>query len=218
MNITIIVQPPFEPVTLQQVYDSLRLDPEGSPAAHPDDDMLNRYITSSRQNVEFMARRCFVQQTLRLSMPSWPVSRDTWVQSWNRNELVRSIKLYRAPVRSVSSVKYYDADNVLQTISASDYYITDEPVPQLRFVNSFVTPTLYDRPDALRIEYVCGYDPSTANPTTQIQYAANVPSALKDAIILGVQMMYDDMAPADSEKVIRAQEALVRPYKLLLDV
>jgi uncharacterized phiE125 gp8 family phage protein len=217
MNITVIVEPPFEPVTLSEVYASLRLDPEGSPMTHPHDDMLNRYISTARQEVEAMARRCLIEQTLRLSMSGWPINYDTWVQSWSRNNLVRSIRLYRPPVRSVSSVKYYDEDNVLQTLSASDYYITDDPVPELRFKTTFVTPTLYDRPDAVRIEYVCGYDPSSESPTTQAEYAANVPSRLKDAIIIGVQLLYDDLAPADREAYTRTQEALVRPLKLLLD-
>lgn len=218
MNITIITQPPFEPVTLNDVYTSLRLDPEGSPMSHPQDDMLTRYITTARQQVELMARRCLIRQTLRMSMSGWPVDRDTWVQSWNRDHLVRKISLYRAPVIQVNSVRYYDADNVLQTISAADYYFTDEQVPQLMFASTFITPTVYNRPDAIRIEYVCGYDPEGSPPSTQIDFAANVPSSLKDAIILGVQMLYDDMAPADREATIRAQDALIRPFKLLLDV
>lgn len=217
MNITVIVQPPFEPVTLAEVYTSLRLDPEGSPMTHPHDDMLTRYISTARQEVEAMARRCLIQQTLRLSMSGWPINYDTWVQSWSRNSLVRSVRLYRPPLISVLSVKYYDEDNNLQTLSASDYYTTDDPVPELRFVKSFVTPTLYDRPDAVRIEYVCGYAPSVENPTTQEQYAANVPTRLKDAIIIGVQLLYDDLAPADREAYTRSQESLVHPLKLFLD-
>jgi uncharacterized phiE125 gp8 family phage protein len=218
MNITIITPPPFEPVTLEQVYQNLRLDPEGSPAAHPDDDMLSRMITTARLDVEADARRCLIQQTLRMSMPGWPVTYDTWAQSWNRNDMVRAIRLYKAPVMSISSVKYYDTSNALQTVSASDYYFTDEVVPELRFVPTFVTPTTFNRPDAVRIEYVCGYAPSDPTPTTQAEYAANVPSPLKDAILLGVQMLYDDMAPADRDAFDRTQKALVRPYKLLLDV
>ena len=61
------------------------------------------------------------------------------------------IRLVCPPVIAVSSVRYYDSANALQTVSASDYYVTDEQVPELRFLATFAAPTVYDRPDAVRI-------------------------------------------------------------------
>lgn len=216
MNLTVVTAPPFEPVTLAQVYEHLRLDTEGSPETHPDDARLLRHITTARQHVEAMTRRALIQQTIRLSMPAFPVGADTWAVSSVRNTLTRIIRLPRPPIISVSSVTYFDGDNALQTLAASNYYVTDEQVPELRFVSSFSTPTLYDRPDALRITYVAGYVPEASPPVTQAEYAASVPGALKDAILLGVQLLYDDLKPEEYQMLSSAREALVQPYRIQL--
>jgi uncharacterized phiE125 gp8 family phage protein len=70
MNIITVTPPPFEPVTLAEVYAHLRLEPEGSPATHEDDAMLQRQIATARAYVEQATRRALVLQTLRLSAPA----------------------------------------------------------------------------------------------------------------------------------------------------
>lgn len=218
MNITITTPPPFEPVTLAEVWKHLRLDPDGSPLEHPDDDMLQRHIATARQHVESMTRRSLVQQTVRLSMGSFPVSCDHWAVSWRRREAVRKILLHRPPLIRVESVSYFDGDNALQTLSEADYYTTDEQVPELRFVAAFSAPTVYDRPDAVRVQYVAGYAPEGSPPATQEDYRANVPQWARDAVLISVQMLYDDMAPADAEKLERMREAMVQPNRIQLSL
>lgn len=219
MNITVVSAPPYEPVTLAEVYAALRLDLVGSPPTHPDDATLLRMIRTSREEVEAMTRRSLVQQTLRLSLSDFPVDIDTWgARSARARALsVVAIRLARPPVASVVSVKYYDAANALVTVDPIDYYVTDEEVPELRFVSTFVPPTVYNRRDAVRIEYVAGYAPSGSPlPATQEEYAANIPSALKDAIILGVQLLYDVLTPADAATTRAAREALVATHRVAL--
>lgn len=211
MNITVISPPPFEPVTLPEVYAHLRLTPDhsGSPGeeSHPDDAMLARHITTARQFVEVATRRSLVMQTVRLS--TFPAE---------RLGCQLPIRLHRPPIVDVESVSYYDGENVLQAVAAADYYLTDEQVPELRFVTGFVVPAVYDRPDALRVEYRAGYTPLGSPPETQAEYAANVPSGLKDAILLGVQLLYDNLSPADREATINAREALMQPFRIQLAV
>jgi uncharacterized phiE125 gp8 family phage protein len=216
MNLTVISEPPFEPVTLEDVYEHLRLDTVGSPPTHPDDSRLARHITAARHHVEVMSRRALIQQTLRLSMPTFPVSNDAWVISSNRNTLTRIIRVPRPPIVSIVSATYFDGDNALQTIDPASYYLTDEQVPELRFTSSFTAPTLYDRPDAVRVNYIAGYTPEGSPPVTQAEYAAAVPGALKDAILLGVQLLYDDLKPEDYMMLFNARESLVQPYRIQL--
>jgi uncharacterized phiE125 gp8 family phage protein len=216
VNLTVVVQPPFEPVTLSDVYKHLRLDTEGSPETHPDDTRLTRHIEAARRHVETMTRRALIEQTLRLSMPMFPFTTDAWFISTSRNTLTRRIQLHRPPFVSVTSVQYYDGDNALQTLATSDYYVTDEQVPELRFVSAFSTPTVYDRPDAVRVTYRVGYTPEGSPPTTQEEYAGNVPAGLKDAILIGVQLLYDDLRPEDFKALEMAQESLVQPFRIQL--
>jgi uncharacterized phiE125 gp8 family phage protein len=67
------------------------------------------------------------------------------------------ITLSRAPLKSITSLKYYDAANVEQTLSTSDYYLlnpSNQPA-WLEPVNYF--PATYPRPDAVSVEYTTGY-------------------------------------------------------------
>jgi uncharacterized phiE125 gp8 family phage protein len=215
MNLTVIIEPAFEPVTLADVYQHLRLDPDDSPATHPDDSALQRHIVSARKMVELMTRRALVEQTIRLSMGNWPASNTYWPMRWSPREQVREIRLFRPPVIAVESVSYYDHENSLVALDPADYYLTDEQVPELRFVNTFSAATLYDRPDAVRVRYRAGYlgDGSPVD-ATQAEAAANVPEPLKEAVLMGVQLLYDDLSPADRMALENMREATVQPFRV----
>ena len=221
MNLTVITEPAFEPVTLADVYRHLRLDPDDSPATHPDDPALERHITSARKIVELMARRALILQTLRLSMPGFPHVEQCTTLGDRFRRVVSSepIRLHRPPLVAVDSVRYFDAENVLQTVDPSSYYTTDEQVPELRFTSSFVTPTVYDRPDAVRVQYRAGY-PDAGSPEggSQADAAANVPAPLKEAILMGVQLLYDDLSPADRTAIENMREATVQPFRVQLSL
>lgn len=223
MNVTVITPPPFEPVTLADVYRHLRLDPDhaNSPTelSHPDDPMLEQHITAARVHVEKMARRSLVQQQLRLSCVGFPLScwRGLW---WPRGELFLPpgrIELLRPPLQHVDRVSYYDGENALIDVDPASYYVTDDLVPELRFTTSYSPPAVYARADALRVDYTAGYPPE-GSPTdpTQEAYAANVPGPLKQAVLLTVQLQYDNLAPADREAIERMREAFVQPFRIQL--
>jgi hypothetical protein len=216
MNVTITGQPPFDPVTLQDVYKSLRLDTEGSPETHADDSLLSSLITAATKHVEHMGRFSLIRRHLRVSYSGFPPKPTEFVRYTPaaRMNSVNALAMIYPPVLSISSVKYYDADNTLQTISHADYFLPDQQQPQVVFVSGFIAPTVYDRPDAVQINYYAGYRPSVNNPTTQAEYAANVPTSIKRAIILQVQALYDDLAPADYARVQSAIEALIQPYRI----
>lgn len=217
MNLTTITPPPYSPVSLTQVYAQLRLDPEGSPATHPDDAMLQGQIATATREVEALTRRSLVQQTLRLSCGGFPLTRSllpTWSASLTRRALPIALRLLRPPVVRVNSVRYFDGDNALVPLDPAIYFVTDEQIPELRFVSSFNAPTVYDRPDALRIDYVAGYAPDGSPPSGFADYVANVPQSLRNGVLIGVQLLHDDMAPADADKMARMRAAILAPYAL----
>lgn len=215
MNLTVITPPPFEPVTLSDVYRQLRIVPDiaGSPPeeSHPDDELLSGQITAAREYVEVATRRSLVQQTLRLSGSRFPCA-PRFYQGWPRN--THGISLPRPPIIRVLSVGYYDGENSLVDLPESDYYIADGPTPELRFTSGYVAPELYDRSDALRIEYVAGYAPDGSPPTTQENFARSVPQTLKNAILIGVQLLYDTMAPADRVAMENMRESMLQTYRI----
>lgn len=213
MNITVITPPPFEPVTVAQAYEHLRWDPEeeGSPpeTVYPLQGLIERNIATARDYVERATRRALVAQTIRLSSTSFGmVSRGRFVDSRCYLELLRP------PLLEVLSVDYYDAANVLQPIDASDYYVTDDLVPRLHLVSGYSAPMFYARPDAARVTYRVGYAPEGSPPATQADYAATVPAALKDAILLQVQILSDRFDKGEREDLERARDNLLLNYRV----
>lgn len=218
MQLTVIEPPPFEPVSLQECYDHLRLDPDlsGSPAeaTHPDDAMLAIQIAASRQYAEQFTHRAFVKQRIRLTLDHfrershWDVC-PTWL---TRGHVGCWIDLLRPPIVELLSVSYYDGDNALQPVDAAYYYVADGVVPQLRFVSGFAVPMTYLRGDAVRVDYYAGYPPVDSPPATQADFAANVPAAIKGAILIGVELLHDNSQPQDRERLEMTRDALLRPY------
>jgi uncharacterized phiE125 gp8 family phage protein len=200
MNSIVISQPPVEPVSLQDVYSFLRLDPEGSPASHPDDSMLESFITTAREEAEKLTRRAFVTQQLLQVGFDFPAD--------------RRVRLLRPPIQAVLSVAYYDAANALQTVNEANYFVTDEEPPCLQFVDTFALPQTYACRDALRIEVTAGYAPAGEGEDTD--HLANIPKSIKTAILLGVQLLYDKLTPKEREDIERARNALLFPHKVVL--
>ena len=211
MNITVVTQPQAEPVTLEDVYTHLRLDPEDSPPTHPDDDMLSRHITTARIEVEQITRRSLVEQTLRMSLSGFPCFQVRFGYDDDYYPRPGYVELLRPPVLSVLSVKYYDFNNVLQTVDSDEYFVTDDFVPKLQFKDTFAVPETYKRDDAVRVEYVTGYTPEGSPPE---DYAANIPGPIKDAILLGVQLLYDQLSPEQRKAIESARNSLLYSFKV----
>lgn len=210
MNLIVVTPPPVEPVSLEDVYTHLRLDTDDSPPTHPHDAMLQRHIRTSRGEAERITKRAFVEQTLRLIVDRFPCSDAyVWGERWASSGYGGGyIELLRPPVQSVLFVGYYDENNALQTIDPGDYFLTDDLLPRLQFVEAFSAPTLFARRDAVRIDYVAGYAPE-GSPPEGSDYAVNVPSEIKDAILFGVQLLYDPLEPREREALEACRDNLL---------
>lgn len=207
-HITVTTPPSVEPVTLLDVYAHLRLDytSQGSPseASHPLDDLLRQNIAAARADVEKETGLSLIAQTLRLSVPGFP---GTCAGP-------RRIELRRPPLIAVEGVYYYDSLNSLQQVAAADYYTTDELVAELRLVSGFATPVTYDRPDAVRVIYRAGYLGTGSPPATQAELAENVPEPLKQAILIGVELLQGDADDKLRAALEKQRSSLIQPFRL----
>lgn len=209
MNIIVITPPPVEPVTAEQAFVHLRLDFSDDPESHPDYQAVLSQITSAREQCEQITRRAFVQQTLRIVGPGDGSARS-WFW-WGNTASARGVELLRPPLISVSAVRYYDGLNALQTVDSDDYFVTDSLVPKLLFVDGFSSPCTYRRPDAMQIEYIAGYPPDAGSPA---DYRANIPESIKQAILLGVQLQYDELTPDKRKALEGARDSLLSSYRI----
>jgi hypothetical protein len=107
-----------------------------------------------------------------------------------------ALKLPRPPLISVSSVKYYDDDEVQQTLSTS-LYLVDTPwrAPgTVELAEDQDWPTdLSSRRMPVTIRFICGYGLSTDTP------AGSVPPVVKQAIRLVIGWMYKNREPSKDE-------------------
>lgn len=157
----VITEPAVEPILLADAKVHLKVD------GNDEDDLIESLITAAREMVEKITHRSLIEQTRVAKMDYFPIS-DT-------------ITLPFGPVSEITSVEYYDEDEVLQTLSASDYWTDlDSDIPRIVIKDSW--PETEDMPNAVQIEYVCGYGDS----------GASVPKPLIRAMYLIIGHLYEN--------------------------
>lgn len=180
MNIILVEAPAVTPVSLEEIYTFLRLDPEGSPPEHPDDAMLRDMIQAATEKVQAATNRALVQQTIRLVLPAFTSG---------------GIELKRPPFLEMVSVKYLDGVGAEQTLDPDSYTVADQAyVPKLYPVTPW--PATLAREDAVRIEYIVGYEPVDTSDLT-----GNIPAGLKAAVKFEVQLQYDELTPEKRQQL-----------------
>jgi len=127
---------------------------------------LQGHIQSAIQFIETETSVDYTSTQWVLQVPCFPVS----------DELL----LPRSPLISVQSVKYYDEDNVLQTVEDTNYRVVKHyRLPgYVEFDSSYVYPATYDRSDAVQVAFTSGY--STLDYTFAAAVAIYVAHAYED--------------------------------------
>ena len=139
--------PTTEPITLDELKLRLRVT-----SCDFDAELLDM-LKAARQQVEADTYRRLITQTVVMYQEDF-------------TSLLGPVEIRLAPVQSITHVKYYDRDDVLQTFSAADYYanLTSTP-PEIRLKASKQWPntSLY-RPNKVEITMVAGYGAASAVP------------------------------------------------------
>lgn len=156
-----ITAPATEPITLDDVKLSLRLD---ASVGALEDSLLTRLIRSARERAEHITGRAFITQT-------WGVVLDTFPDA---------IELPITPASAVTSVKYLDVNNVEQTLNPADYVLDNFGLTAY-IVPAYgkTWPSIYPEINAVRVQYTAGYG-----------NAAAVPECVKDWMYLIVEDAY----------------------------
>ncbi len=186
MSVTVIRPPAFEPISLEQARQHLRVDVyPGSPGGHPDDDLITRAIVAARERAEEITRRALVEQGLRIVAPGfYPDAR--------RRPGRGGIDLLRPPLISVDQVAYYDETNTLQVAAPGDYFVEEtQPVQRLRWVVGFNYPCTYAREDAVRVDYTAGYVGLASPVADQADAASGIPASIINGMLLLIGDMYE---------------------------
>lgn len=158
-----VTPPAVLAVTLQSAYDTLRLEGDEAIALTP---LITLRIKANTRTGEHNAGRCFVYQ-------GWQVTLDRFSDT---------IRLDRAPLVSVESVKYFDVDGVERTLDPADYIVDKKSKPG--FIGPApdkAWPCTQVRMNAVTVDYTVGYGP---DETT-------VPEEAQNYILACLQIQFD---------------------------
>jgi uncharacterized phiE125 gp8 family phage protein len=165
---TLITAPSESVLSLEEAKAQIKYeDPDGV-----DDDLIQSLAFAADRMAENKTNRAFMQATYEYVADQWP--------SWG------IIKLWPGNLVSVTSVKYYNSENVLTTMSADDYEVNTRSKPGRIIISEL--PSLYDRFDAIVITYVVGY--GAAGAEADVQRAA-VPEDVKAWMKLNFATLYE---------------------------
>lgn len=180
-----VTQPSTEPLTYAEVKAFLRLN----------DDTEQTFVTS----LIVVARELVESRIWR------PLISQTWSFQLDYSEIDMLVKnINRQPLISVDSVTYYDANNALQTLASTSYESDIYSSPP-RFKLKTI-PVVYDRMNALQVNFTCGYSS-----------AANVPEPIKQAMYFIIGHHYENrqdvVTGTQVNEIPKSSEYLLEPYR-----
>lgn len=182
-SLTVTTPPAFEAMTIAELKALLHFD------GTDEDAVLLMTLGIAREFFEADINRSVVTQTLTYTADAFPSSS------------VCPILLPRPPLQSITHVKYYDADGVQQTWTASNYAFDTVRYPaRLRPAYNINWPTTRDQMNAIEVRYVAGF----SSP-------ALVPARYRHAIALLAGHMLENReagAPIKIEEVPLAYQHL----------
>lgn len=186
MTLRLITGPSVEPATVAEVKLDARID--GGEL----DETIGLLITSARQSAEEITGRALITQTWELVLDRFPFD--------------DRIEIGKLPISSVTSVKYYDVDGVLQTLDSSLYAVDVDTLPGWIYpVEGESWPSVRDEENSVIIRFVAGYGDSASDVPAQIRYWIRAQAAA------AIQSQSDQV---DKSPTMQFVNDMLNPYRL----
>lgn len=198
-RLTLVEAPGGLPLTLEEVYLHLRVDTSGSPPTHPDETLIQGLMRAANNHVDGAdgwLGRALVEQVWELRLDSFP----------------ERFKLPLPPLLEVVSIKYLDGDGAEQTVSSADYRVLTgdmalvTPAPEASWPSDVL-----DDVGSVVVRFRCGYEPD-GSPPDEEGYGANVPQAIKQAMLLAIGWWYQHRE--DGDILPQASMNLLAPHRI----
>ena len=175
-----------EPLTVAELQAHLRVETDD------DKTLIESLGKAAREYCERATGRTLLTKTLKWYADCWPVD--------------GVIRLPAPPLQSVSTVKYYDTDDTLATLSSALYLVDTASEPgRITTVDEEIWPATAIRTNAVEVTYQAGY-----------ATAADVPAAIKAAIKLLVGNWYENREAVITGTIVNqlalAVESLLGSY------
>lgn len=185
MRTRLIIPPTEMPVTLADVKTFQRV--EGTEL----DAEISSYIVAAYQQCEHILGRSIMPETWELVLDAFPTTTD--------------IELLHPIIRSITSVKYLNPEDGLETtLPDTEYYLdkVSEPGWLMPAIGK-AWPSTQAVANAVRVQYVAGYE-----------NAAAVPDSIKNWIKLAVRALMDGCDPAGIDVQMAKFSSFLDRYRL----
>lgn len=202
MRMKLTSAPAVEPVSTTEAKLHCRID------GTAEDTLIAMLIQAARELAEAETNRALITQTWTAYLDDFPRCGYFY--------------LPKPPLGAVSSIKYYDYDGVLQTLSSTSYDVgfTGTTPARVCLAQSSTWPSsIRIRPDAVQIAYTCGYGAA----------GTAVPASIRAAMLLLVGHWYENREavvtgtiateiPQAAQKLLWSNKCVEAPgYTLLTD-
>ena len=189
MNITTLVEPLVEPVTLSEARTLLRID------TSEEDGLLTALIKTARMTIEQSTGRALISRDLEAVLDHWPLG--------------RRLVLPNPPLQQVLSVSTVDAQGNTSEWDNGNYLAeTSGTAPYIALMPGAVWPAVTGAAGAIRIRYRAGYGDA---PT-------DVPPPLSHAVLLLVAHWYENRVPVvlngAASRIPGTVDALIASHRL----
>ena len=132
-----------------------------------DDSLIDNLVFAATESCQIYTNQYFLKVTLEQYS-------DTWDGMFT---------LYKSPVIDITTITYYDSDDVAAILDPSNYILDDVSKPaRIAWTSTAEIPSLYKRINAVIVKYTCGYGTSSTD----------VPDGIKQAILLTLGNWYEN--------------------------
>jgi|DEB0MinimDraft_6_1074348.scaffolds.fasta_scaffold53767_2 uncharacterized phiE125 gp8 family phage protein len=198
-SVTQLTQATYQPVSLRQVHQHLRLFTEYG--QHPDDDLIELYISAATGAAEDYLQRYLAQRTLRLKRDDFPTENQDGVT-------IITLPVY--PVLSVDSINYVDLAGATQTLTG--YEVDSDSIPAR--IRVLEPPDVKEGLSGLTINVTVGYASGDSPATADL-----IPAQIKQAILLMVGQMYEHrenvVVGTIATELPKTFEYLLHPHRVI---
>jgi uncharacterized phiE125 gp8 family phage protein len=184
----VTTQPAIEPVSLQEVKDSLRI------TSSSEDSLITQYIVDARVYAENYTGRKFITQTLVGYADGFRGYQDNW---FNGYRVGSEIELFRNGDRRID-LDYTPAQSI------TDFDDDLHPRVRINDSSSIINVNLRSN-NSVKVEYVAGYGDN----------ASDVPAAIRRGIIMIASHLYTNRGDCDGNCVEKSgANTYLEQYKL----
>jgi len=211
-GLKIITQSNILPVTVTELKQTLRIDPDN----FDQDAELSMMLKSSIKTLEEYTGRSFITKTYDLALDTIPYYQgDRLIEGFSigafMDNTANEIVFPKSPLVSVASFKYYNDSDVESTFASSNYYVDNHSEPPrlvLRRSQTFPDVASLRVANAFIIRFDAGYGAA----------AKDVPETIKQAINLYTSHLYENRELFIQQKqlpVPMTLGTLLQPYRVI---